>query len=534
MSYTALYRKFRPQQFHDVVGQGHIIQTLENQIKADRIAHAYLFCGTRGTGKTSTAKIFAKAVNCLAPENGNPCNACSICNSVNQNQSMNVIEIDAASNNGVDNIREIREEVKYTPAEGKYKVYIIDEVHMLSTGAFNALLKTLEEPPAHVIFILATTEPHKIPATILSRCQRYDFKRITQKQITEQLTRLTELEKVEIETRALEYIAKVADGSMRDGLSILDQCIAFYLGKKVTFQKVLDLLGAVDTQVFFDMTNAIRKKDATEVMKIIEEITVAGRDLQQFTVDWMTHLRNLLICQSTKNPQDILDMSEEQVALLKKQAKEGNGREIIRIIRILSELEGQLRFAANKRILLEVTVIKFCEPEMNTSEDVDMLMTRIEELERKVNEGIPIVSGKEVSSGNGQQPMEKPKVKPKAVPQEVKEAVAKWPSIRQKLKKSIPIIDDIQAGYLEGDTFYLITSNIGVADIFSRKNTKERIEQTLEQLLKKTFHIEVIDQLSYERKYSQMKGLMTKKDQEDIDEKIASIRSKINMPIQVK
>ena len=229
MSYTALYRKFRPASFADVKGQEHIVTTLKNQIAAERIGHAYLFCGTRGTGKTTVAKILARAVNCEHPVDGNPCGECETCKAIAAGTSMNVIEIDAASNNGVDNIREIRDEVAYSPTSGKYKVYIIDEVHMLSIGAFNALLKTLEEPPSYVIFILATTEAHKIPITILSRCQRYDFKRIPLTTIADRMRELMNEEQVEVEEKALRYIAKKADGSMRDALSLLDQCIAFYL-----------------------------------------------------------------------------------------------------------------------------------------------------------------------------------------------------------------------------------------------------------------------------------------------------------------
>ena len=263
MSYTALYRKFRPQEFEDVRGQEHIVTTLKNQIKADRVGHAYLFCGTRGTGKTTIAKIFAKAVNCEHPADGSPCGNCPSCKAIAAGSSMNVIEIDAASNNGVDNIRDIREEVAYSPTEGKYKVYIIDEVHMLSMGAFNALLKTLEEPPSYVIFILATTEAQKIPVTILSRCQRYDFRRITIETISGRLTELMEQEQVQVEPKAIRYIAKTADGSMRDALSLLDQCIAFYLGQSLTYDHVLEVLGAVDTEVFSVMLRKIIQKDIT-------------------------------------------------------------------------------------------------------------------------------------------------------------------------------------------------------------------------------------------------------------------------------
>ena len=277
MSYTALYRKFRPSTFEDVKGQDHIVTTLKNQIRADRIGHAYLFCGTRGTGKTTIAKILARSVNCEHPVDGSPCNECPTCKAILAGVSTNVIEIDAASNNGVDNIREIREEVAYRPTQGRYKVYIIDEVHMLSTGAFNALLKTLEEPPSYVIFILATTEANKIPVTILSRCQRYDFRRITIDTIAARLSELMEKEGVDVEEKAIRYVAKAGDGSMRDALSLLDQCIAFYLGQKLTYDKVLEVLGTVDTEIFSQMLRTILAGDVTGSIRTLETLT--GVDL---------------------------------------------------------------------------------------------------------------------------------------------------------------------------------------------------------------------------------------------------------------
>ena len=272
MSYKALYRKWRPDTFEEVKGQEHIVTTLRNQITHDRIGHAYLFCGTRGTGKTTVAKLFAKAVNCEHPVDGSPCGECASCRSIAEGTSMNVIEIDAASNNGVDNIREIRDEVQYSPTEGKYKVYIIDEVHMLSIGAFNALLKTLEEPPSYVIFILATTESHKVPITILSRCQKYDFRRITVQTISDRLMDLMDREDVSVEKKAIDYIAKAADGSMRDALSLLDQCIAFYLGETLTYEKCLDVLGAVDTEVFIRLLSTVEEKNVDGAIALIDEI----------------------------------------------------------------------------------------------------------------------------------------------------------------------------------------------------------------------------------------------------------------------
>ena len=316
MSYTALYRKFRPDNFADVKGQDHIVTTLTNQIKHNRIGHAYLFCGTRGTGKTTVAKILAKAVNCEHPVDGSPCNQCAMCKAIQAGTAMNVIEIDAASNNGVDNIREIREEVSYRPTEGKYKVYIIDEVHMLSTGAFNALLKTLEEPPSYVIFILATTEAHKIPITILSRCQRYDFHRITIDTIASRLEELLNIEGVEAEEKAVRYVAKAGDGSMRDALSLLDQCIAFYLGQTLTYDKVLEVLGAVDTEVFSKLLRRVIQGDVTGSIHILEELIVGGRELGQFVGDFTWYMRNLLLVKTSEEPEEAIDVSSENMKLL--------------------------------------------------------------------------------------------------------------------------------------------------------------------------------------------------------------------------
>ena len=360
MSYTALYRKFRPERFEDVKGQDHIVTTLRNQIEADRIGHAYLFCGTRGTGKTTIAKIFAKAVNCEHPVDGSPCGECRSCRAIAAAASMNVIEIDAASNNGVDNIREIVDEVSYSPAEGRFKVYIIDEVHMLSIGAFNALLKTLEEPPSYVIFILATTEVHKIPVTILSRCQRYDFKRITIDTITGRLRELMVQEQQQVEEKALRYVAKAADGSMRDALSLLDQCIAFHYGKELTYDMVLDVLGAVDTEVFSRLLRAVLDRSVTDCIGILEEIVMQGRELTQFVSDFAWYLRNLLLIKTSDEGaiEDVIDVSSDNLVRLKEEAEMAQPDAIMRYIRELSELSGRIRYAGQKRILIEMALIK--------------------------------------------------------------------------------------------------------------------------------------------------------------------------------
>ena len=359
--YTALYRKKRPTTFSNVVDQKSIVITLTNQLKSGHISHAYLFCGTRGTGKTSTAKIFARAVNCPNRTGaGEPCNTCDSCKDILAERSLNVIEIDAASNNGVDNIRDLREEVKYPPAMGMYKVYIIDEVHMLTTAAFNALLKTLEEPPEHVIFILATTDPQKLPATILSRCQRYDFKRITRAGIVNTLASYMEADNISIETDALEYIASVSDGAMRDALSILDQCLALYAGEPITLAKVQSLLGAVDLSSLFDYSEALSKKDTNTALTIIAKAVKEGRDLSRFTSDIIRHFRNLLVASQISDHTDILDYSQETIDRYRKSGAVVEPDTLINYIKEFSELQNQLRYTTQERLILEVFTVKLC------------------------------------------------------------------------------------------------------------------------------------------------------------------------------
>lgn len=384
MSYTALYRKWRPTSFEEVRGQDHIVKTLKNQINSGRIGHAYLFCGTRGTGKTSIAKIFARAVNCEHPVDGSPCGECSMCRQIAEGASLNVVEIDAASNNGVENIRDIREQVQYPPTDGRYRVYIIDEVHMLSIGAFNALLKTLEEPPSYVIFILATTEVHKIPITILSRCQRYDFKRISIDTIAGRLAELTQAEQIDVDDRALRYVARAADGSMRDALSLLDQCVAFHFGEKLTYDNVLEVLGAVDNRVFGKLFQAVLASDTKACIREIEEMIIQGRDLSQLVNDFVWYMRNLLIAKTTDEPGDMLDMSEENLAILKEEATGVDTETLMRYIRIFSELSGQLRYASQKRILVEIAFIKLTTPSME--QNLDSILQRITLLEQKMQE----------------------------------------------------------------------------------------------------------------------------------------------------
>lgn len=479
MSYQALYRKFRPAQFQDVKGQEHIVTTLKNQIKANRIGHAYLFCGTRGTGKTTIAKIFAKAVNCEKSIDGSPCGECKSCKTIAAGASMNVIEIDAASNNGVDNIREIVDEISYSPAEGKYKVYIIDEVHMLSIGAFNALLKTLEEPPSYAIFVLATTEVHKIPITILSRCQRYDFKRISIETIVGRLIELIEEENVEVEEKALRYIAKTADGAMRDALSLLDQCIAFHFEKKLTYDMVLDVLGAVDSIIFSKMLRYMIEKDVIGCITLLEEIVMQGRELTQFVSEMTWYLRNLLLVKSSENAEEVIEVSHENMLLLREESQLLKQNTIMRYIRIFSELSGQMRYASAKRILLEMTLIKVCRPSMEANDD--SLIERVRDLEKKIEEGVPMaLAGTVSNSTQVAMPKERPPL-PKAIPEDIKMLVSKWQVIVGRAMP--PMKQYLQAAKLSlaGDNRLMVVLEDGLPSDYFIKSAEHK--QALEKLL---------------------------------------------------
>ncbi|MFR9290865.1 MAG: DNA polymerase III subunit gamma/tau [Clostridium paraputrificum] len=384
MAYTALYREWRPKNFEDVVGQEYITTTLKNQIQNDRIAHAYLFCGTRGTGKTSTAKVMAKALNCLNPVNGEPCNECEMCKKINEGLAIDVTELDAASNNGVDKIRDIIDDAKYPPQEARFKVYIMDEVHMLSMGAVNAFLKTLEEPPANVIFILATTDPQKLPITILSRCQRFDFKRISKSDISDRLRKIVGAQGVLADEKSLELISRVSDGAMRDALSILDQAIAMGDGS-VNYDSVVGMLGLVTNEYLFNITSAIIERNIQKAMNIIEEVVYAGKDINLFIKDLTGHFRNLLMAKVTNNPEEVLDMSMENINLIKEQGSRIRVEEIMRDIRILQEAEGNAKISKQARLYLELATIKMCKIEYDTSSEV--ILARINRLEEVIKSG---------------------------------------------------------------------------------------------------------------------------------------------------
>lgn len=381
MSHQAIYRKFRPKIFDDVLGQEHVTRTLKNQIMSNNLAHAYLFSGIRGTGKTSTAKIFSRAVNCLNNHEGNPCNECSSCISILDENNMDVIEMDAASNNGVDDIRELRDKVKFLPVNSKYKVYIIDEVHMLSKGAFNALLKTLEEPPEHLLFILATTESQKIPATILSRCQRFDLKRIGSEIIVENMKKICQELNIKYEEKALKLIAANSEGAMRDAQSILDRCISFD-EDIVDYETVINLLGTVNYQVVIEAANSIIEKSIEKTMNLVDDILNSGKELSYFLDELIICFRNILIIKTTDSSDNIMRISEDEVEELKNLRDKITVDEVVKIIEDLSTAQAECKRALNPRVLLETKLIKMLHKVNDVN--IDMLTKRIEELEEKL------------------------------------------------------------------------------------------------------------------------------------------------------
>lgn len=378
--YRVLYRKWRPKTFSDVSGQPHITETLMNEVRESRLAHAYLFTGSRGTGKTSCAKILSKAINCINPVDGNPCNKCEICKGIDNGSILDVVEIDAASNRGIDDIRALREESAFTPAQAKYRVYIIDEVHMLTIEAFNALLKTLEEPPSHIVFILATTEVQKLPSTILSRCQRFDFRRISVDAIVSRLKYVCQNENVTIDDDAAVLIARIADGGMRDALSILDRCLS--ISENIDVNVVSDAAGIMSKSHLFALSEAFKNKDTSKALNIIDELHNSSCDTERLCTELTNHFRSLLIIKSVKKPEDILVCTNEELSDLRKMADEFSVEDILMIMNILSSAIASIKVTQNRRVETEMAIIKICSPQ--ASDDVTSLLARIAELERKV------------------------------------------------------------------------------------------------------------------------------------------------------
>lgn len=382
--YQVLYRKYRPKKFADVYGQDHVVSTLKNEIKEGRISHAYLFTGSRGTGKTTCAKILARAVNCENPSDGEPCNECEVCRGLEAGTIYDVVEIDAASNNGVDNIRDLREEANYTPSRGKYRVYIIDEAHMLSAGAFNALLKTLEEPPAHVIFILATTEVHKIPATILSRCQRFDFKRISPETMSVRLKQVASMEGVTVTDEAAMLIARIADGALRDGLSILDQCLG--RSKNIDAKLVSQVAGLAGRDSLYQLSDCVLNRDSSAAIEIISTLYQNSYDMERLCVELIDHFRNLLVVKTVKNSRGLIVCADDEYNNLVNISKRFTLENLIFALDLFQNALAGIKSGTNSRIEMELSFVKLCDPKMDTS--MDALLDRISALERAVRNGV--------------------------------------------------------------------------------------------------------------------------------------------------
>lgn len=453
MAYVALYRKFRPQSFDELVGQEHIVRTLSNQLASGRIAHAYLFAGPRGTGKTSTAKLFAKAINCASPIGCNPCLKCDACIQATADDNMDIIEIDAASNNGVDNIRDIRDKVIFAPTVGKYKVYIIDEVHMLSGGAFNALLKTLEEPPKHAVFILATTEIHKLPATILSRCQRFDFKLISTDVIFNRLKFVLEQSGASFEDGAIDLIAKSASGGMRDALSLADVCLS-YCGNNVTYEDAKNVLGVSDRSFVFSFADALFASDISLALDKCRELEQDGKDIGVFILELMAHLRDVMLASFAPNSAEITSLPKDIQEKLFVQAKNADKERILRSLEILSALESEIKLHSKPGIQLVTAVARICSPQLE--QDISALIDRVSVLEKQLKDGVVSVKSKK----------EEPKPTPDfddIPPFDVEPAVMKKtePAPKKEEKKPAPQPVKVQAG----KEFSLLINKIKQSDL---------------------------------------------------------------------
>lgn len=436
--YRALYRKWRPQVFSDVSGQGHITETLMNEIATGRLSHAYLFTGSRGTGKTTCAKILAKAVNCLSPVNGSPCNECRICRGIDDGSILDVTEIDAASNNSVDNIRDLRDEVNFTPAAAKYRVYIIDEVHMLSSGAFNALLKTLEEPPAHVLFILATTEVQKLPATILSRCQRFDFRRIPPEDIAERLMTVAENEGLQLDDDAAFLIARVSDGALRDALSILDQCAGY--NEPITIKTVSNAAGLLGKEYLFEISDAIINEDNVSVLNIIDRLHTSSCDMERLMSELVNHFRNIMLAKTTKAPDKFIVCTPDELTRYKAYAEKISYGTILYIMETLCKEASQLKYSAHQRAQTETALIRLCSPSLSI--DNAAIVRRIDELEAQLMllkaQGVTVTSAPEKKPIVKEEPKTPPVIEKEPAKTAQEEEIFPEPPVEEYFEEAPP------------------------------------------------------------------------------------------------
>lgn len=510
--YKVLYRKWRPQVFADVVGQPQVTITLKNELMAGRIAHAYLFTGSRGTGKTTCAKILAKAVNCLDLHDGDPCGNCEICRGIESGSVMDIVEIDAASNNGVDNIRMLREEANFTPAAAKYRVYIIDEVHMLSTGAFNALLKTLEEPPEHVIFILATTEVHKLPATILSRCQRFDFRRIPPQEIAGRLTYVAEQEDAVLEEQAGLLLARLADGALRDALSLLDQCLG--RSKQVTLEVVQETVGLVGRDHLFALSEAVRGHDSSSALETIDRLYNASKDMARLCEELSAHYRGLMLIKTMKDARGILAVPDDEFAQMTKQALSTPLPEILHSLDTLQGALDKMYRGGDRRVEMEMALIKLCSPELDDSNAA--LIRRIEALERGIHrpgvsapkQAIPVAEEptepvlKETSEESSLQEVVSEQVAQASIAlpeisqtkkplEEGAKRLAEWPEILRILKEYSVAISAAFTGssaYVNGD-YVLIDAKEMAFELLRKSAQRDKMREAIQQVTGRVYKL---------------------------------------------
>lgn len=491
--YRVLYRKYRPKTFSEVSGQPQVTVTLKNELKADRIAHAYLFTGSRGTGKTSCAKILAKAVNCLDLQDGDPCGKCVACRGLDDGSILDVVEIDAASNNGVDDIRMLREEANFTPAGVKYRVYIIDEVHMLSSGAFNALLKTLEEPPPHVVFILATTEVHKLPATILSRCQRFDFHRISSHSIADRLEYICLEEEAEIERSAALLIASIADGGMRDAVSLLDQCIG--RSNHIDEQTVRDTAGLADKQYLFRLVESIRQKNSSEALAIIDKLHADSKDMARLCDELCSQLRAMMLIKTVKDARPFVVMTDEEFALTTEQALAVSLSEIISCIDTLQKSYERMMRGVNRRIEMEMTAVKLCSSTQETEVNEDMAK-RINELTQEIEnlKSNPyVVSQQSISKTHSQTrtppikcPPDMEKLRSEAVP------MNNWPEVIEDIKQYSKVIGaafDGSTAYISGKYVLVDSANDICFEVLRKPEQREKMRNSIKKITGRDYRL---------------------------------------------
>ena len=543
--YQVLYRKYRPKVFDDVIGQNHVTSTLSNEVKEGKLSHAYLFTGSRGTGKTTCARILAKAVNCLHPVYGNPCNECEICKGIDNGSVLDVIEIDAASNRGVDNIRDLRDEANFTPSKAKYRIYIIDEVHMLTIEAFNALLKTLEEPPEHVKFILATTEIHKLPATILSRCQRFDFRRISPEDISSRLHKVCEIENFTLENDAAMLISRIADGGMRDALSLLDQCVS---GTDiVTVERVTVAAGLTNRDYLYKLAEAIKDKDCSSALKIVDELHNASCDMERLCTELVNHFRNLLIVKTIDKPAELIICTDEEFVSLKEQATGFTLEKVLSCLSCLEETAGNMKRGVNRRVEAEMALIRLCSPKLDNS--VDSLIARISALENAIKNGefsqvkqIPVQTIKQEEKvekptpvKENAQKVQSEKVKDEKVPR--KETVAPtvesptadvpftpWTDVLELLsQRSKPLFGLLcsTTAVLRGEIILIVSSNAALGKFLNENSYRNVILQAVYDVTGKKYRLGIShskpDQSKNQTKKDPLDGLINKLQNSEVD-----------------